>query len=631
MWFPIAALALASTNPDAPIVVDGMLCHPTRLMVKLDSLKDVGAIQVGGATIYRTYPEIKWAAVEVPQGKLLATRDLIQKVPGVTTVTLDRCAKTAYIPNDPLFNSSWHQFNVKNDLALGLTFGSPTRVVAIIDTGVDRTHEDIVKKLWTNPYDRTMDGIDNDHDGIIDDINGADFAYGDNDPDDQHGHGTCCAGIAAGAMNNHLGGCGTGGSAKIMCLKAATDDGYFYDSANVGAYLYAAAHKANILSCSFFSDRVSQSEEDALDYCVSKNILPVVAMGNDNSVIPYYPSSYNNVLGVAAIVQSNAKASFSNYGDLCDVGAPGVSIVAPVHGGGYTSGFAGTSAACPVTAGVAALVWGSNTSLTAQQVRSILEDTAIPVTNDFANYGRIDSFAAVQVAKGLMVQPSKSALVRYVSPIDGKTTRVHRIYGRGFGAPHAVVVKASSYVCPIVSQTRDYVDAQVPYQFSSLSVYVDGSLVSSFTRPDRTADVFPLAEAGVKNGGTITWNFKSALNVDGLTTNVTSNGDTIRMEGVFRNVALNGSQMTLKYVRQYTGIVTKDTVYLYNWNTASYPYGSFDKVYDAPASIGSLTSNIVINNAQNYVDPDGSVIMIIEGTSTASNSVLKINQVHLRQ
>lgn len=629
MYGIFAMLAAASTPSQLPITVEGMLCHPTRLMVKVKNNDSYLILKRSGFNVIKEFPEIKWAVVETAANTLQGTKAKLHQNSTVENVTYDRAAAPAYTPNDPMWPNMWHAANVRLGEALDLSFGSNKIVVAIMDTGVFTGHNDLKNNLWVNPNDRSGDGIDNDNNGYIDDRYGWDFSNNDNIPNDVHGHGTACAGLASATMDNGIGGCGTGPRSRIMALKASTDDGWFYDSNNVPAYLYAANKGANIISGSFFSDRVSQSEEDALDYCLSKNVLPIIAAGNANTKIPYYPGAYEQVLGVAATVGSNEKASFSNYGSWVDVAAPGVSLVTTTNNGGYTSGFAGTSGACPVVAGVAALVWGARPSLTALQVRAIIEDTSIAVSNDFANYGRIDAKSAVQAALN-QTWVGKPTVVRYANPIVRKTAGPIRIYGRGLQEGRSVQARISGVALPILSRSRDWMDVQAPAGNARLDIYVDSVLTKSYNRSQVGFNSYSLIDPVVNNGGVMTGGFDETQNFDSKYLTVTRGGNSINLQGTFRRVQPTGNSMTLRIVRGFLGTGATEKISLYNWSTASYPYGSFDTIHQGSAPTARTDSTFTINNFSNYIDPDGTVIVMIEGLNASASAKLNLDLLQVR-
>ncbi len=598
---------------------------------------------LGGSGLYRLSTND-----QVSQSALTS---LFEGVPSFRYLEADHKLFVDVVPDDTSFsvlyalnNTGQSSGTLDADIdapeAWDITTGSNTIVIAVLDTGIDLTHPDLAANIWTNPGEIPGDGIDNDANGYIDDVNGYDFGYNDGTPNDVNGHGSACSGLVAAVQDNTIGVTGVAPRARIMCLKASTDAGYFYDSANIGCYLYAQQMGAKVLSCSFFSDRVSQAERDAIDYVWGHGVLPVVAAGNASTVTPYYPGAYENVLSVAATDQSNNKAGFSNYGSWVDVASPGVSLRTTNSAGGYTQGFGGTSGATPQVAGLAALIWGAKPTLTNAQVRSIIEDTATFLSWDFSNYGLVDCQAAAKVALGLMTQPMKPVAVRYMTPlIHGQTVglgsprpRLARLYGRGFQAPNTVRIELAGAPLQIVTQTRDWVDFMLPLGKGTLSVYVNNSLRKSFTRPANTATTWVLTEAASTGSGVVTGGFEQAINADSWFVTVTRQSDgTILLDGNFRRVTTMGNAMKLFLRRHYTGTTAgTEKVYLYDWSSASYPYGNWVQFSTLPVPQTPAISTLTINQPWKYIDPEGTVYLRIVASETTDGAVMNLDQAQLR-
>src|SRR5262249_20434849 len=149
----------------------------------------------------------------------------------------------------------------------------------------------------------------------------------DSDPSDDNGHGTSCAGLVAAVQDNSTGVTGVAPHCRVAAVKASTSSGFFYASANVPAYVYCADMGFKLMSMSFFSTEVVPAERDAIAYCWAHGVLPVVAAGNDNSVLPFYPAAFPQSLSVGATsANSDLKAYFSDWGTWVNVAAPGISL-----------------------------------------------------------------------------------------------------------------------------------------------------------------------------------------------------------------------------------------------------------------------------------------------------------------
>ncbi len=278
--------------------------------------------------------------------------------------------------------------------------GSTSVVVGIIDEGVQNTHPDLQGQVWVNPYDKA-DGIDNDGNGYIDDVNGWDFAgnnktvYDGGTGGSLDDHGTHVAGTI-GAKNDGKGVVGVNWNVKMISCKFLGQNG----GTSVGAikaldYLtdLKNRHGINIVASnnSWGGGGYSQALYDAINRSNAKNILFVAASGNggsdgvgdNNDAVANYPSNYNlpNVIAVAAITSSGGRASFSNYGaTTVDIGAPGAAIYSTTAYNTY-SGYSGTSMATPHVTGAAALYAASHPGSTAAAIKNAILSSATPTSS----------------------------------------------------------------------------------------------------------------------------------------------------------------------------------------------------------------------------------------------------------
>lgn len=627
--FLLAANAAHRGSVD-PVSVEGRLCHPTQLIVR--SATPEANLRVAGVRgeVVRRFPEIGWSVIRVEEGQLTRAKSVIDAKFGPGQVFYDRVKVPAYTPNDPLWPDMWHATAIKADLAWDVTFGSPSATVAIIDTGVNTAHEDLAANMWVNTAEIPGNNIDDDSNGYIDDINGWDFAYNDAVPNDVHGHGTACAGLAAGVQDNNLGGTGVAPRAKIMALKAAIDSGYFYDSANIGCYLYAAANGASVVSCSFFSDLVTPPEEDAINYIFDHGVLPVVAAANASSVIPYYPAAYEKSLAVAAFQNNGNMAGFSNFGSWVDVAAPGTNLRTTTNSGGYTNGFGGTSGATPQVAGLAALLKGMNPALTPQQIRNVIEDSALLVSQapmgEYSNYGKVDCLAAVQTAQGATpaVKPVK---VRWAMPM-GRGNRTVRIYGRGMDRASVTATDGAGGALTILERTRDYMDVRYFYTLNPLVKVYDGATLLKTLNMAIDTRFWTLAEASAPSAS-VTGGFDEVLTQDStfLTCTRRSDGKVI-LDGVIKLVDKpRGMQISLN--RRYLGATAgTETVSFYKWSTNSYPYGSYETIGTSTINGNWQFSRYQLPNASNFYDVTGSLYIRIETTADLpTGTVLQLDLV----
>lgn len=280
--------------------------------------------------------------------------------------------------------------------------------VALIDTGVDISHPDLAHSIWINEDEIPGDGIDNDHNGYVDDVNGWNF-YADNNclfAGSEDEHGTHGAGTIAAAWDGQ----GTAGIAdsryvKIMVLKVlGSQDGKGVSSGVKKAIRYAQDNGARI--CNLSMGSVTPDRE--LDEIISRSpMLFVVSAGNGDAAgrgysideLPMYPASCpaDNVISVASLLFDGTMDESSNYGGASvDIGAPGISILGPVPGG-YAF-MSGTSMAAPMVAGTAALAYSCRTDLDVMGVKRAILDSARPVESlagKTVTGGALDAYGAV--------------------------------------------------------------------------------------------------------------------------------------------------------------------------------------------------------------------------------------------
>lgn len=308
----------------------------------------------------------------------------LDAIRGVAYAEADYAIGLNLTPNDPSYSSLWGMNNtgqsggtldadIDAPEAWDIARGTGQKIVAVIDTGVDYNHPDLAANMWRNSGETAGDGIDNDANGIVDDVFGADFANNDGNPMDDNNHGTHCAGTIGGVGNNGVGVTGVAWTTRIMALKFLGANGSGSTSNAIKCIDYAISKGASILSNSWGGGGYSSALEQAIIRARNAGAIFVAAAGNNGAntdVSANYPSNYavDNVLSVAAIDRNNNLASFSNYGaTTVDLGAPGVSILSTVRNGGYSS-FSGTSMATPHVAGAIAVFWDRNPTLTYTQV-----------------------------------------------------------------------------------------------------------------------------------------------------------------------------------------------------------------------------------------------------------------------
>lgn len=286
-------------------------------------------------------------------------------------------------------------------------------VVAVIDTGVDLDHPELVDQLWVNAGEIPGNGIDDDGNGYTDDSYGWDFASNDNWPDDGNGHGTHVAGTIAAAYNG-TGPTGVAWGASIMAVRVLGDNGSGTMSGVAAGIRYAVDNGADIINLSL-GGSYSSTILAAMQYAQSRGVLIVAAAGNDYGTVPGYPArfsgSLSNVLSVGAHNSSGGIASFSNdvgTSGAVQVDAPGVSIFSTYVGGRHTL-LSGTSMATPHVAALAALALSANPNLTAAQLRDLIVAGANRTIPGSDSLGGINAAMTVAMAAAGMTSASSAS------------------------------------------------------------------------------------------------------------------------------------------------------------------------------------------------------------------------------
>ncbi|MDX2002810.1 MAG: S8 family peptidase [Chitinophagales bacterium] len=340
-----------------------------------------------------------------------------------------------YTPND-LDSRQYGLLKIFAPDAWNVSQGDPNIVVAIVDNGVRTTHEDLAANIWINPIPNS--GLFDDYPN---DIRGWDVADNDNNPSPPtfpngsfFSHGTHCAGIAGAVTDNSTGIASIGFNISIMPVKCAPDNsadsGRTLTNAYDGVY-YAMMAGAHVISMSWGGDEAGfVTGQNLINAAYAKGIVLVAAAGNENVSTPFYPAAFDHVLSVGATDGLDIKASYSNYGNSIDVMAPGNSIYSTIANSDNAYGnSSGTSMACPLVAGLAALVLSQNSGWGPDQVMNQIKNTADNI--DLLNTGlagqlgtgRINAAKALGTQPTAINEPTANDLMQvYPNPSDGRFT-----------------------------------------------------------------------------------------------------------------------------------------------------------------------------------------------------------------
>jgi thermitase len=352
----------------------------------------------------------------------------------------DRVAYPTAIPNDPLYQQQWHWPLIGAEYAWDVQQGSEAIIVAVVDSGFDPNHEDLVDRYWVNVAERdgTAD-VDDDGNGFVDDIFGWDFWANNNDPDarpqpgeaydpESVSHGVHVAGIIGAATNNQLGVAGHDWAARLMMIRVfGPGDEGSPTSVCMAGVQYAIDNGARIINCSFMS-RFTEMWDEIVANAYNSGVIIVAGAGNEDHAFTEDPRTWrspvcndgpllgvdNYVIGVAATDRNDTAASFTNRDEsgnrFVDVSAPGVDILSTLYHDPEIPGLqrrygtmSGTSMAAPVVSGLAALILAQYPGYRPADVIRRITDTADdisaqnPLTWQSLGAGRVNSAAALGV------------------------------------------------------------------------------------------------------------------------------------------------------------------------------------------------------------------------------------------
>jgi subtilisin family serine protease len=362
MWAtPILAAAPPATpSHTAPsaTTADRPQVDPSSVLVRFGSGLNQAArrrlVAAAGGTLGADVHELGWTRVATGRGNAARVQKALRGRAGVAEVQPNYVRRIAAVPNDPLALEQESIGESRFSAAWAATTGSPATKVAIVDTGVDLGHPDLVANL--NP--------------------GRDFVNADDQADDDNGHGTMVAGVAAATGNNAVGVAGTSWASRIIPVKVLNDEGEGDDATIAAGIAWAADQGADVINLSLGGPGSSAVLEDAIRYARAAGAVIVAPTGNDGSPFPSYPAASPGVIAVAATDVGGNFASFSNSGPWVDIAAPGVDLLTTCLGVVAYCGGTGTSFAAPLVSGAALLVRSLHPGWSAEQVETALRTGA---------------------------------------------------------------------------------------------------------------------------------------------------------------------------------------------------------------------------------------------------------------
>ncbi len=349
--------------------------------------------------------------------KKIINKRALSGIAGLAIFSASISTAIAVTPNDSKLSQQYAVSNMSLEEAWDITTGSDQVVVAVIDSGINAEHEDLKNNIWTNPYEIPDNGIDDDNNGYVDDIQGWNFQESSNDSSDYLGHGTIIAGVIAAEGNNGVGVAGVSWNAKLMALRVKQQVNPDEDHL-AAAIRYAVDNGATIINGSLVGKTYSQKVFDALSYANENGVLYVGSAGNygtDNDATPVYPASYDlpNIISVAATDSDDELASFTGgsscYGETTvHVAAPGKDIISTgtlsvISTDSTYSTNSGTSLSAPQVSGLAALLLSQDPERTAADIKRIIlatVDEKASLEFKVISRGRINAQRALSYEEG---------------------------------------------------------------------------------------------------------------------------------------------------------------------------------------------------------------------------------------
>lgn len=353
--------------------------------VELDTAEQLGthapATYVDDGKTVRAPDLRRWHTIEVAAedaGNIMAE---LREQPEIVRVDIAGLYYTTALPNDSLFSEQYALTSAVNPVAdidapaaWDRTTGSGNTIIAVVDGGIDLTHEDLAGKIWVNSDEVAGNGVDDDHNGYADDVHGWNFY--DNEPAAiSSTHATHVAGIAAAESNNGRGITGVDWGARIMSVRVLSSGGAGHEDDIIRGIEYAVANGADVINLSLAGSSSSSALFAAIENAYASGAVVVAAAGNNGrntGIAPQYPAcadvnGVDMVIGVAATNDEGEPWGSSNYGPCVNIAAPGVKIESTKPNNSYGT-MSGTSMAAPHVAGVAGLYLALHPTASAAEV-----------------------------------------------------------------------------------------------------------------------------------------------------------------------------------------------------------------------------------------------------------------------
>lgn len=464
------AMVLLTGSLAVPVTVAGRPGAVRLLVTFRRGTPDVVAdrLAAGGGRLVDRIEQLRVRVVRVPEAAADRIMAGLARNPAVERVEREGTVAATWLPSDPLWGYQWEQRQVRAPNAWNVERGTSRTVVAVVDTGVQLSHPDLVDRL----------------------VSGHDFVNDDWRPRDDHGHGTSVAGIVA-ATANSIGVAGMCAKCRIMPVKVLDAKGIGLWTNAAKGIIWAADHHADVINLSFGGPTGGSVLGDAIAYARSHGAVVVAAAGNFDTTAKFYPAAFSGVISVAASDPLDVRYPWSDYSTRwVDMAAPGCTW-ATKRGSDYGS-FCGTSAAAPVVSGIAALMDSARPGISRSTIESILTSATIRTPWPFTKYGRVDAYRAVyRAVHGRW--PSTSQFLP-VAPLRSPADEVTLLAGNHAGYrfdDQGAIIRGKSVTLPADAAAHTSKRSRIPTRTGHWLYLVDGELAGYWVQESSTTYLTP--------------------------------------------------------------------------------------------------------------------------------------------
>jgi thermitase len=542
-------------TPDGPLFVDSQLLvrfTPETGLYRIDTILSEKGLKL------KTYlAQIDTYHAWTPPGQAEAMVEKLRQMPEVLFVELNYITRGALTPNDPIYGDPTRVYApqlIGAEAAWETTTGNAGVVLAVVDSGINATHEDLSGRVLSC-------------DGQV-----CDFWSNDSDPADDEGHGTHVSGIAAASIGNRKGIAGIAGGVSILPVKVLSSTNTSDWATISSGIIYAADRGARVINLSLGGWSSSETLLSAVRYAASKGAFIVAAAGNGSSNAPFYPAAYEETFAVSSTDRFDQRASTSNYGPAIDIAAPGEDIWStywtastPVT---YAS-LSGSSMAAPHVSGVAALVFSAHPNFGVADVRQIIQQSAVdlgtPGPDPYFGAGRVDAGKALALAAGWTQYtrtptaaptatrtptPTPQPVLAYVQRVNaGGITYTDKQF-RTWAADKAYAVGSWGYTAGAAKSSSSAVagtDDDFLYQ-----KYREGVVEYRFTVPNGTYDILlKFSEFGTtsKTDRLMTVNFESGALTDTFSVYALAGAKAVAVDKTYYTIPVKDGVLNVAFSR----------------------------------------------------------------------------------